>query len=141
MYLKLMVSICWLICWQIKYFLTIFYLEILKYSFIRLLIWHCQLRFASILTPNYFTLSVGYSILPYSLTFKSPSNFSCLDLKIAISVFLRLSEILFAFNQLTICFKSALAILYSFLIELLRHNKLVSSVKWWNLQNFIALLR
>ena len=36
----------------------------------RSLIWHCQLRFASILTPWYFTLSVGCSLLPHSLNFK-----------------------------------------------------------------------
>ena len=96
--------------------------------------WCCQVRFASIFTPRYLTLSVGYS-------FKSTSSFCCLDLKITISVFFTLSEILFAFNQLTRCFKSALTCLFSFLIELLRHNRLVSSAKWWTLQNFIAWLR
>ena len=103
--------------------------------------WYCQLRFASILTPKYLTLSVGYSLLPHNLIFKSPSNFFCLDLKITISVFFTLSEILFAFNQLTRCFKSALTSLFSFLIELLRHKRLVSSAKWWTLRNFIAWLR
>ena len=34
------------------------------------------------------------------------------------------SEILFAFNKLTGCFKSALTSLFSFLIELLQHNRL-----------------
>ena len=107
----------------------------------RSLTWYCQLRFVSVFTPKYLTLSVGYSLLPHNLIFKSPSNFFCLDLKITISVFLTLSEILFAFNQLTRCFKSALTSLFSFLIELLRHKRLVSSAKWWTLQNFIAWLR
>ena len=109
----------------------------------RSLTWNCQLRSrsASILTPRYFTLPVEYSFLPHCLTFKSPSNFFCLDLKITISDFLTLSEILFAFSQLTSCFKSALTSLFSFLIELLRHNKLVSSANWWTLQNFVGQLR
>ena len=90
-----------------------------------------QLRFVSIFTPKYLTLSVGYSPLPYNLIFKSPSNFFCLDLKITISVFLILSETLFAFNQFARCFKSsALTSLFSFLIELLRHKRLLSSAKW-----------
>ena len=50
------------------------------------------------------------------------------------------SKIFFAFNQLTRCLKLALVSLFSFLIELLRHNRLVSSRKWWTLQNFIAWL-
>ena len=73
--------------------------------------------------------------------FKSLLNFFCLDLKITISVFFTLSEILFAFNQLTRRFKSALTSLFSFLIDLPRHNRLVSSVKWWTLQNVIAWFR
>ena len=35
-----------------------------------------------------------------------------------------LSEMLFEFNQLTRCFKSALTSLFTFLIELLRHKDL-----------------
>ena len=103
--------------------------------------WCRQVRLVSIFTPRYLTLSVGYSLLPHNFIFKSPSSFFCLDLKITISVFFTLSEILFAFNQLTRCFKSALTCLFSFLIELLRHNRLVSSAKWSTLQNFIACLR
>ena len=87
------------------------------------------MRFVSILTPRYLTLSVGYSLLPRNFIFKSPSSFFCLDLKITISVFYTLSEILFTFNQFTRCFKSALISLFSFLIELKRHNRLVSSAK------------
>ena len=94
------------------------------------IIGYCQLRFVSIFKPKYLTLSVGYSLLPHNLIFKYPSNFLCLDLKIIISVFFTLREILFAFNQFTRCFKSALTGLFSFLIELLRHNRLVSSAKW-----------
>ena len=107
----------------------------------RSLTWNCKVKFASIFTPKYLTLSVWYSLLPHNFIFKSPSNFFCLDLKITISVFFTLSEILFAFNQLTRCFKSALTNLFSFLIELLRHNKLVPLTKWWTLQNFIAWLK
>ena len=106
----------------------------------RSLTWYCQLRFASIFTPKYLTLSVGYSLLSHNLIFKSPSNFFCLDLKITILVFFTFIEIWFAFNQYSRCFKSALTSLFSFLIELLRHKKLVSSAKWWTLQNFIAWL-
>ena len=69
-----------------------------------------------IFTPRYFTLSVGYSLLPLNFIFKSPSDFFCLDLKITISVFFTMSEILFAFNQLTRRFKSALTSWLSFLI-------------------------
>ena len=89
------------------------------------------------------TLSVGYSLLPYNFIFKSPSNFFCLDQKMTNSVFFffTLSEILFAFNQLTRYLKSALTCLFSFLIELLWRNILVCSAKWWTLQNFIAWLR
>ena len=36
---------------------------------------------------------------PHNSIFKSPSSFFCLDLKITITVFFTLSEILFAFNQ------------------------------------------
>ena len=107
----------------------------------RSLTWYCQLRVLSIFKPRYLTLSVGYSLLPHTFISKSHSNFFYLDLKITISVFFTLSEILFAFNQLTRCFKSALTSLFSFLIELLRPKRLVSSAKWWTLQNFIAWLR
>ena len=48
----------------------------------------CQVRFVSIFTPKYLTLSVGYSLLPHNFIFKSHSSFFCLDLKINISVFL-----------------------------------------------------
>ena len=41
----------------------------------RLLTWYCQLRFVSIFTPKYLTLSEGYSLLPHNLIFKSPSSF------------------------------------------------------------------
>ena len=104
----------------------------------RSLTWYYKLRFVSIYTPRYLILSVGYNLLPHNVIFKSPSNFFCLDLKIIISVFFMLSEILFAFKQLTRCFKSALVSLFSFLIELLRYKRLVSSAKWWTLQNLIA---
>ena len=90
---------------------------------------------------KYLTLSVGYSLLPYNLIFKLPSNFLCLDLKITITVFVTLTEILFAFNQFARCFKSVLTSLFSFLIELLKHKRLVSSAKWCTLQYFIAWLR
>ena len=91
-------------------------------------------------TLKYLTLSVEYSLLPHNFIFKSPSSFFYLDLKIIISVFFTLSELLFAFNKLTRCFKSSLICLFSFLVELLRHNRLASSTKWWTLQNFIAWL-
>ena len=43
--------------------------------------------------------------------------------------FFTLSEILFAFNQLTRCFKSELTHLFNFLMELLRYKRLVSSAE------------
>ena len=58
-----------------------------------------------------------------------PYNLFCLDLKIVISVFFTLSEVLFEFSYLTRCSKSASTSLFRFLIELLRHTKLVSSAK------------
>ena len=81
-------------------------------------------------------------LLPHSFIFKSPSSFFCLDLKITISVFFTLSEILFAFNQLTRCFKSALTSLFSFLIELLRQkisviSKVINFAKCSCLRSFI----
>ena len=45
-------------------------------------------KFPAIFTLRYLTLSVGYSLLPRNFTFKSSSNFFCLDLKITISAFL-----------------------------------------------------
>ena len=103
----------------------------------RSLTWYYQLRFASIFATKYLALSVSFTLLRGNLIFKSSTNFFCLDLKATISVFFTLSEILFTFNQYARCFKSALTILFSFLIELLRHKRLVSSAKWWTFQNFI----
>ena len=91
--------------------------------------WYCQLSFVSILTPSYLTLSIGYSLLPHNLIFKSPSNFFCLNLKITTLVFFYIELNFIAFNQLTRCFKSALTSLFSFLIELLRHKRLLSLAK------------
>ena len=116
---------------RLTYFLILKWRALALFSLMeRSLIWCCQVRFASIFTPTYLTLSVGYSLLPHNFIFKSPSSFFCLYLKIIISVFFTLSDILFAFNQLSRCFKSALTNLFSFLIESLRHNRLVSSTKW-----------
>ena len=50
-----------------------------------------------------------------------------LHLRLPFQLFVTLSEILFAFNQLTGCSKSALAISVHFLIELLRHIRFASS--------------
>ena len=108
------------ICWQIRSCILKRSAFALFSLIDRSLTWYCQLRFVSIFTPRYLTLPVRYSLLPHNFIFKSPSSFFCLDLKIIISVFFTLSEILFAFNQLTRCFKSALTSLFSFLIELLR---------------------
>ena len=66
------------------------------------------------LLGRYLTLLVGYSLLPHNFIFKSPVSFFCLDLKITISVFCTLNEILFAFNQLARCFKSVLTSLFRF---------------------------
>ena len=80
-------------------------------------------KVCTIFTPRYLALSVGYSLLPHNMIFKSLANFFCLDFKITISVFFTLNEILFAFKRLTGCFKSTLTSLFSFLIDLLRHKR------------------
>ena len=79
---------------------------------------------------RFLIVSVGYILLPQDFHFKSPSNLFWLDLEITIPVFVKLSGISFLFNQLTRCFKSASPTLFSFLIELLSHNRLVSPAKW-----------
>ena len=135
--------------WQNRWISTLTYLLMLKRRALALfsltersLSWYCQLSFVSIFTPRYLTLSVEYIyLLPLNFIFKSLLNFFCLDLKLPFQFCFTLSEILFAFNQLTRCFKSALTSLFSFLIELPRHNRLVSSAKWWTLQNFIDWFR
>ena len=104
-------------------------------------LWDFHERFSSILTPKYLTLSVGKSLLQVNFNFILPSNCFCLDLKITSSVFLTLSEILLALSQYNRFFKSILTSLLSFLIDLPKYNKLVSSAKWCTLQNFIAWLR
>ena len=129
-----------LIILRLTYFLILKRRALALFSLMkRSLTWYCcQLSFVSVFTPKYLTLSVGYSLLPQNLIFKSPSIFFCLDLKIIFSVFFTLSEILFAFNQFARCLKSALTSLFSFLIELFRHKRLMPSAKWWPLQNFTA---
>ena len=86
------------------------------------------------LTPKYLTLSVGKSLLRLNFNFISPSNRFRLDLMI-------ISEILFALSKHNKFFRSKLTSLLSFLIDLSKCNKLVSSAKWCILQNFIAWLR
>ena len=54
---------------------------------------------------------------------------------------LTFKEILFALSQLDKFFKSILISSLSFLIELVRNKKLVSSAKWWTMQNFIAVCK
>ena len=51
-------------------------------------------------TPEYLTLSVGKSLLRLDFNFTSPSNCFLLGSKITSSVFLTLSQILFALNQI-----------------------------------------
>ena len=127
---------------RLKYFLILKKRKFALFSLMeRSLTWYCQLRFISIFTSRYLTSSVGHNLLPHDFIFKSHWNFFCLDLEITISVFFMLSEILFEFNQLNRCFKSALTSLFSFLIELFRHERLVSSARWWTLKKFIACLR
>ena len=84
---------------------------------------YCQLRFVSIFTPSYFTLSVVYSILP--------CNFLLLRFQDCHFIYFTFIEILLAFNQLTTCFKSAYTTLFNVLINLLGHNRLVVSLAKW----------
>ena len=88
----------------------------------KLLTWHCKIRFVSVLTSRYLPLSLGYNLLPHNFIVKSSSNFFLLRLKDHHFSFYNISEILFPFNQITRCFKSALTSLLSCLLELLRHN-------------------
>ena len=60
-----------------------------KYS-----IWDFHIRFPSIWTPKYLTLSVRKSFLRLKFHFISPTNCFLLDLKITSLVFLTLTEIL-----------------------------------------------
>ena len=72
----------------------------------RLLARYCQLRF---FTPKYLTHLEVRRMQSFTINFfKAPSNFFGFNLNITISVFLTLNKILFAFNQETRCFKSAL---------------------------------
>ena len=88
----------------------------------KLLTWHCKIRFVSVLTSSYLPLSLGYNLLPHNFIVKSSSNFFLLRLKDHHFSFFKISEILFPFNQITRCFKSALTSLLSCLLEVLRHN-------------------
>ena len=122
---------------RLTYFLILKRRALALYSSMeRSLTWYCQVRFVSILTPKYLTLLVGYSLLPY--------NFILIHLQVSFkdynfSFFIKWR--LLTFNQLTRCFKSVMTSLFSFLNELLRHNRFVSSAKWWTLQKFIGRLR
>ena len=126
---------------RLKCFLILNRIALALFCLMDRLLTYCQLTFVSIFTPKYLTLSVGYSILLHNLICKSPSNYFWLYLKIIVSVFFTLSEILFQFNQFARCFKSALTNLFTFLIRLIRYKRLVASSKWWILKNFIAWLR
>ena len=79
--------------------------------------------------------------LPLNFIFIVSLNLFLLDLNMTISVCLTFNEILFAFSQLARFFRSIFTNLLSFLIDLLKYNKLVSFAKWWTLQNFMAWLR
>ena len=62
-----------------------------------------------IFTPKYLTHLEVRRMQSFTINFfKAPSNFFGFNLNITISVFLTLNKILFAFNQETRCFKSAL---------------------------------
>ena len=132
---------------RLTYFLILKRKALVVFSLMEIsLTWCCQLRFVSIFTPRHLTHSVRYNLLLNNFILKSPSNLKFLllwfkDYHFSFFFFFTLTEILFAFNQLTRCFKSALSSLFSFLRELLRHNRLVSPSKWWTLQNFIAWFR
>ena len=106
----------------------------------RSLTWYCQLRFISVFTPRYLTLSVGI-VFYHTVWFLNHLQISFAEMYRLPFQFFLLSQILFAFNHFARCFKSALTSSFSFLIELLRHKRLKSSAKWWTLQNFIAWLR
>ena len=67
------------------------------------------------------TLSVEYSILPHNFILTHLHISFTQIYRLPFQSFFTLNEILFKFNQLIRCFKSALTSLFSFFIELLRH--------------------
>ena len=69
--------------------------------------------------------NMGYSLLPHNFVFKLPSNFFCLTrFKDCHFSFFTLNEILFAFNQLTRCFKGYVPYIFAslFCIVSLKHT-------------------
>ena len=68
---------------------------------------------------------MGYSLLPHNFVFELPSNFFCLTrFKDCHFSFFTLNEILFAFNQLTRCFKGYVPYIFAslFCIVSLKHT-------------------
>ena len=65
-----------------------------------------QFNFSSILIPRYLTFLEKWSLCLLSLGLITPSYFFFLSLKIIVSVFLTVKEILFALSQLDKIFKS-----------------------------------
>ena len=99
--------------------------------------WHCQLRFESIFIPMYLTLSlIFYCII---LFLNHLQIYFAWTLRFHFFFYYIWSEILFGFNRLTRCFKSALTSLFCFLMELLLiRNRYTVISQVVNLANFFC---
>ena len=79
----------------------------------------------SILTPRYFTESVGYNLFPFNFKF----ILSSLGLKIISSVFETFNEIFLALSQFVRFFRSIFKSLFNLFSDLLVIRRFVSSAK------------
>ena len=118
------------------YSLTSDSIALALFSFIATsLICFLQLSCLSIFIPKYLNEYVWKSFLPFNLN--SKFSFLRLGLNLKNSVFVTLTVILLALNQLDKFLKSWFMSLFNILADLLIWSKLVSSAKWWRTrQNF-----
>ena len=100
-------------------------------------IWCGQVTYWSFFTPSIWHLQLDKYFWQLTFIIKLFSS----RLKNDHFSFLKFSEILFALIQFSRLFRSIVTNLLRFLIDLRKYNKLVSSGKWWTLQDFVAWLR
>ena len=113
-----------------------------RFNFVALdLTWLFQFNLLSILTPGYFTESVGYNLFLFHFIFILKSRGFLLGLKIISSVFETLNEILLALSQFVRFFRSIFKNLFNLFSDLLMIRRFVSPAKWYTLQCFIATCR
>ena len=81
--------------------LTLWSMAFAQFNFVAVaLIGLFHFNLLSILTPRYFTESVGYNLFPFNFIFMLKSRGFLLGLKLMSSVFEALNEILLALSQL-----------------------------------------